>query len=74
MDRGKKLMIWIAKTMRRWIPMYKQDLGKGDRSDPEAGVDGVTTTKSWMAAGGGIKIGNVGFSVFGDGLYRCDSV
>ena len=50
--------------------------GPGDQGglrDSGAGDAGQQTSKTLLGWGNAIKVGDVGFSVFGTGLRRCDS-
>lgn len=76
-----KICFQGAKWMReqeviRWTKMetnvQSRCRGAVGRSDPEVGGAYDSAPKHWVATGG--SIGNVGFSVFGDGLFICDSV
>jgi hypothetical protein len=47
---------------------------QGGLCDPGVGKSGQLISKSLLVWGDAIKVGEVGFSVFGIGLQRCDSV
>jgi len=66
---------WTAKLLRRWETDVRARVGKGSGfNDQEAGRKGGTATKNLLEWGSTIKIGDIGFSAFGSGLRRCDSV
>jgi hypothetical protein len=48
--------------------------GSGRDGNLEDGGQGISTTKNLLGWGSSIKIGDIGFSAFGAGLNRCDSV
>jgi hypothetical protein len=47
-------------------------MGGGD--NPEARERGIATTKNLLEWKDDVKLGVLGFSVFGGGLNKCDSI
>ena len=73
MDRGKNGVDWDCKDSETVEAAVRARSGKhGGRGDPGAGEQRKSTTKNMLAWGNEFKVGDVGFSVFGTELRRCD--
>jgi hypothetical protein len=71
----KAVLLWVARMLRRWKPMYGQDLElKVDYVIQE--LEKVANRSPSLCWYGEMqsKVGEVWFSVFGIGLRRCDTV
>ena len=70
----KAVLLGVTRTLRRWRPMYNQELGDWlDLGDSRSGGKSKHATKNLLEWGSAIRVGDVGFSVLGTGLRRCDS-
>jgi hypothetical protein len=73
-DRGESGVALDCKNVKKMeANVYARFGDQGEFSDSRAGVAGEPATKTLLGWGNAIQVGDVGFSVFGTGLRRCDS-
>jgi hypothetical protein len=74
MDRGKDGADLDGKNTKKMETNVRARSGNnGGLGDPGAGEQSKSATKNPLGWGK-ISVGDIGFSVFGTGLRRCDSV
>jgi hypothetical protein len=74
MDRRKNGVDWDCQDSEKVeAAVLARPRNHGGRGDPGAEGQGKSTTKNMLGWGNEIKVGDIGFSVFGTGLRRCDS-